>query len=136
MKNLIKRFLLIVSLVGLSPIICLSQQSLNLVNLTLNDSVLLKELNIERITDILGRPSAVKRQPEFLAEILGSRIYYHDLGLELWFQPKSKDSQERVFSIIVYLVKTWDKDYSLFYLPFSGALIIVVRLLKVWITKI
>jgi len=122
MKNLIKRFLFIILLLGLSPIICLSQQSLNLVNLTLNDTVQLKELNIERITDILGRPSVVERPPDFLADMLGPTIYYHDLGLKICFLHKSKDPQERVAVIFLYLVKKWDEDRSKFYLPFSGVL--------------
>lgn len=120
--NFIKRFLLVIVLINVFTITCLSQDCLNLYNLTLNDSILLKELNIEKLTDILGRPSAIKKN-EQLSDILGPQVYYHDMGLTFWFLPKSKDPQQRIWSISVYLVKTWDKNFSKFFYPFSGKVV-------------
>ena len=122
MKIINKRFFLIAILIVNYSMNCLSQQSINLLKLTINDTISLTDLNIERTTNLLGRPSAVQRQPDFLADILGSCIYYHDLGLEFWYHTKKIDPQERVYIISIYLVKTWHKDFSKFYLPFGGIL--------------
>lgn len=110
-------FLTILSLTS----ICQSQNVLNLNNFTFNDSVI-KEFNIEKVTNMLGRPTATNNNPiaPELVEITGAQIYYHDMGLMFWFHPKSSDSQKRLWIIKVYLVKKWDEDFNKFFLPFTN----------------
>lgn len=120
--NFIKQSLLVIVLIKAFTITCLSQDCLNLYKLTLNDSVLLRELTVERLTDILGRPSATQNNA-LISDILGPRVFYHDKGLNFWFQAKSKDPQQRLMSIGVYMVRTWDKDFNEFYFPFSGKVV-------------
>lgn len=96
-------------------------QIINLEDLTLNDS-LIKELNIEKLTNILGRPSAIETR-EIVAGLVGPALFYHDLGLYFDFFGKSRDPQQRVFMITIYLTQTWDKYHNRFYLPYSGSLI-------------
>lgn len=104
------------------PSICRSQDILDLNNLTFNDSII-KELNIEKVTDMLGRPTATNNNskvPAIVVDAAGAKIYYHDKGLMFWFKPKSEDTQKRIWFFEVYLVKKWDKDFNEFFLPYSG----------------
>ncbi|NJK94006.1 MAG: hypothetical protein HC905_02925 [Bacteroidales bacterium] len=88
-------------------------QDINLYTLTLSDSSL-KDLTIEKTTNILGRPTAIKRN-DLLADILGPEVYYHNIGVKFWYSSKNKDPQQRILSITIYLVRTWDKDNNEFF---------------------
>lgn len=54
--------------------------SLDLYKLTLN-GLSIKELTVEKVTNLLGRPTIVESN-ELLSEILGPRLIYHKIGLE------------------------------------------------------
>jgi hypothetical protein len=88
---------------------CLAQDqlTLNLEKLTLNNLVL-RELNLDKITDFLGRPTGTNNNPiaPEIVDISGAEIYYHKMGLKFWFNPPSSDSQKRLLRIEVYLVRT------------------------------
>lgn len=121
MKNISKIIAINILIFLILTSICRSQDILDLNNFTYNDSII-KELNIEKVTDMLGRPTATNNNsiyPE-IVDIAGAKIYYHDKGLMFWFKPKSQDTQKRVWLIEVYLVKKWDKDFNEFFLPYSG----------------
>lgn len=122
MKNSTKVFVSIILLIGLCTYMVSAQSSLNLVNLTINDSIQLRGLNIDNVTNILGRPTVVVEQPEFLASTLGPEICYHDLGLKFSFHPQSRDSTGSLLNVVVYLSRTWDKDNTKHYQPFNGKL--------------
>lgn len=93
-----------------------SPDYLDLNRLTLKGSTL-KELTIEKVTNILGRPSAINKN-ELISDVVGPNIYYHSKGLKFGFKTKKLDSQQRVSSIVIYLVRTWDKEYQEFFYPF------------------
>ena len=95
-----------------------SQLQLNAHDLTINNKLLIG-LNTDKLTDLLGRPTAIKKN-ELLAEILGPEIYYHSKGLKFHFNAKSKDPEQKVWMIQIYFVKSWDKDHLEFFLPYSG----------------
>jgi hypothetical protein len=82
----------------------------------------LKDLTIEKVTDVLGRPSATNNNPiaPELVGMTGAIIHYHEKGLTFWFAPKKSDSLKRLWNLKVFLVRTWDKDYNDFYYPFKG----------------
>ena len=89
----------------------LSQDIIDLNKFTFN-GLNIQDLNIEVVTNILGRPTATNNNPiaPELVKITGAQIYYHDKGLMFWFKPESQDPQKRIFFIDVYIVKTWDKE--------------------------
>lgn len=90
---------------------------IDLTRATLNGAPLF-EYSVDEITTLLGRPSAVESD----RFSLGAQVYYHRLGLELWFHPKSQDPQERVWMAVVYLSRTWDSPRKEFFQPFWGQL--------------
>jgi hypothetical protein len=99
------------------------QTTLDLNKMTLNDSVI-KDLNIEILTNMLGRPSAVKRPYQAISNnYFGPEVYYHEKGLKFTFPTKKSDSLEHVERVDVYLVKVWDSDNNEFYIPFQGKII-------------
>lgn len=114
-----KQFILI--LFSTLSFTCFPQGNFNLFELTLNDS-LLKELNIEELTDHLGRPSLINKN-ELISEYAGPRVYYHNFGLDIWFRPKNKDPQQRIDFITIYLIKKWDDVNKQFFNPFPGSFI-------------
>jgi len=114
MKTIIFVFMLFIELTVIG-------QTIDLNKLTLNDSIL-KELAIDQITNILGRPSAVEKH-ELTSSIIGPELFYHNKGLSISFLPKSQDSLQRVKSIKIYLARTWDKKFNEFYLSFLGKII-------------
>lgn len=77
------------------------------------------ELTIDRLTDMLGRPSAVDTR---LVDITGTMVYYHALGLSFWFQAKRDDPQQRCWLMDIHLSRTWDAERSEFFTPFPGSL--------------
>lgn len=105
-----------------------SQTILDLNNLKLNASPI-KELNIESITNVLGRPSATNNSPiaPEIVEIVGAEIYYHDKGLKFCFKPKSEDPKERLKVAEIYLVKTWDNKNDKYFMPFKDKINPVVN---------
>jgi hypothetical protein len=122
MNNISKIFSISILMLLIMPSICRSQDILDLHNLTFNDSII-KELNIEKVTDMLGRPTATNNNskvPAVIVDAAGAKIYYHNKGLMFWFKPKSEDTQKRVWFFEIYLVKKWDKDFNEFFLPYSG----------------
>jgi hypothetical protein len=116
----LRHYLLIVILIPSFTLTSSSQQNLNfdLYKLTLN-GLKIQELTIDKVTDLLGRPSATNSlQP--ISEILGPQIIYHTKGLMFWFKSKNDDPKQRLFLISIHLVKAWDKDYNEFFMPFPG----------------
>lgn len=111
----------ILTLFILIPISCYSQISIDLNKLVLNDSIKLCELNIETLTNILGRPSAVEDLNKFGAT-MGSKIHYFSLGLTFWFNSPQIDPEQRIWFMNLYLSKTWDEKNHEFFMPFSGNL--------------
>lgn len=121
MKNTsVKRSFLIIALMHVFALTCLSQVSLSfdLYKLTLN-GLNMQDLTVDKVTDILGRPSASESN-QMIADALGPKVLYHNKGVTFWFKSKQKDPLQKVFLITLYLVRTWDKDYNDFYMPFSG----------------
>ena len=96
------------------------QTNLNLDKLTLNGTII-RELTVEKLTNMLGRPSSVTSNKE-IAEIIGPMVYYHNKGLGFIFFSKSEDPKQRVHIISIYLSKTWDEGFDIFYSPFSGVI--------------
>jgi len=124
MKNTsVKRSFLIIALMHVFALTCLSQVSLtfDLYKLTLN-GLNMQDLTVDKVTDILGRPSASESN-QMIADALGPKVLYHNKGVTFWFKPKQDDPKQRVFLVTIYLVRTWDKDYNDFYTPFSGHII-------------
>jgi hypothetical protein len=122
MNRPIKCLFLALTFVQFASSTCLSQVSLNLdlYKLTLNGSSI-KEFTVDKVTNLLGRPTASESN-QLISEVLGPRIFYHNKGLSFWFKSKNDDPQQRLFSISINLVKTWDEDYNEFYVPFPGSL--------------
>lgn len=102
-------------------------QTIDLYKLTLNDSIL-SQLTLDRLTNMLGRPSAIKNWDLIEPGLMGPEIYYHNKGLRLCFFSKNDDPKQRIKSVELYLVKKWDNIYNEFYLPFSGNLLPNVNL--------
>ena len=98
--------------------------SLNLNEFTLNN-LQLKDLTINKVTDILGRPSATNSNPVApeLVDITGAMIYYHDKGLKIWFYSSSTDPLKRLWNVEVFLARKWDDQFKEFYYPFKGDII-------------
>jgi hypothetical protein len=95
-------------------------QQIDLINGTL-DNQSLCGLTIETATDILGRPSFTEKPNDIVADVIGPKIYYHDSGLALWFQPSSDGGN--LSNINIYLVETWDEDRLKNFVPFLGQLV-------------
>lgn len=93
-------------------------QIVDLHKLTLNGSAL-KELTVEKATNIFGRPSVVEKN-ELMSDIIGPIVYYHNKGLMFWFKSKKEDPQQRIMVIAVYLSKKWDDKNKEWYLPYAG----------------
>lgn len=116
-NNVIRLFLVFFFILPSFSSTCLSQPTLN-IDL---DKLFINELSIvnmtlDQVTDLLGRPTFTytynREEPD---------LFYHNLGLETSFITKS--GQKIVSSITLYLIKTWDEEYSEFYLPFKGNII-------------
>jgi hypothetical protein len=122
-KIIIKSLLSILFFFFIRTFVGYSQENtrLNLNEFTLND-LPLKDLTIDKVTDILGRPSATNNSPiaPDIVEITGAIIYYHDKGLVFWFAPSKTDALKRLWNIKVFLVRSWDKSFSEFNYPFKG----------------
>jgi len=118
-----KRFFLISIFIQFFVLTSLSQPSLSLdlYKLTLN-GLSIKELTVEKVTNLLGRPT-VSESNELLSEIIGPKLIYHKIGLEFWFNSKKQDPQQRVSIVSVKLVKKWDDKYKEFHMPFLGNII-------------
>lgn len=106
----------IVAVVGAA----LGQQDLDLFEGTL-DGVPICGYPLDAATDALGRPSGIDANP-IVADIIGPALAYHEDGLELRFNPESKDEDQGAWAINAYLSRTWDEDFSEFFMPFDGAL--------------
>ena len=118
MKTIIRRFFTTIVCLQLFMIACSSQSNLeiNLYKLTLN-GLNQKDLTIEQVTDILGRPTATSKfDASTVPQYAYSSLLYHNLGLKLDF--RSVDGKVR--TIMLYLVRTWDSEYNEFYQPFPG----------------
>ena len=104
---------------------CFSQETIqiDLNNFTFNN-LQLNELTIDKVTDLLGRPSATNNSPiaPELVDITGAIIHYHDKGLTFWFAPTKTDQLKHLWNVKVYLVRSWDKDFNEFFYPFKGKL--------------
>lgn len=96
-------------------------QTIDLHKLTLN-GLALKELTVDKLTTILGRPSAVQSN-SLASDLIGPEVYYHQKGLHFWFKTKNKDSEQRIWIMTVYLSKEWDDSNKEFFMPFTGVVI-------------
>ena len=100
-----------------------SQTTISLYGLTI-DTISFDQLTIECTTNLLGRPSAIdKNDSPHLKDIIGPTIYYHDLGLSFMFNPKSKDTEQKLKSFTMYFAQTWDDKYGMYFDQYSGNII-------------
>lgn len=76
---------------------------------------------VENITDTLGRPSAVEAPSSVIADVIGPKVFYHDQGIEFWFNPENMNGTLLVATF--YLAETWDEENAEFFKPFSGQLV-------------
>ena len=125
-KKYIRKFLLICIIIQAFTATGLSQGclNLNLYDFTLN-GIPLKELTVDKVTDILGRPSAINTNDVLISlglDDIGVQVYYFDLGIEFGFKPVKKDPQKRLSDMYVRLSKEWDDYYLKWYQPFSGTI--------------
>jgi hypothetical protein len=96
-------------------------QTINLVEGTLAEQPICA-LELDQLTGLLGRPSAVDTQPEFLASIIGPTLYYHPLGIRVQFRGGDRGEQ-RVLATAIYLTRAWDEEHTEWYQAFGGHLI-------------
>lgn len=91
---------------------------IDLIQATLNGRPLLS-MTVDGISDLLGRPTAVKDN-RLIAELTGPQIYYHDAGVSFWFKPKTKDPTERLSMMAIYFSRAWDEKTKKFFEQFRG----------------
>jgi hypothetical protein len=111
----------------LFSIISSAQITINLDEALLNDSVKIRQLNLNSTSNIFGRPSAVENNDRTAAileiePIFGNKIFYHNLGLSFEFHPKIGNAEPKVKNVNLFLSKTWDEENNEFFMPFSGTL--------------
>lgn len=79
------------------------------------------ELTMDDVTGIMSRPTVVEPAPEFIADIIGPKLYYHDAGFVVWFRA-GEGGEEQILSLRGHLARTWDEDNSEWYEQYSGQL--------------
>jgi len=78
--------------------------------------VRVNQLTIDKITNILGRPTVVERH-NWDDKSHNTVVKFHNHGLKFDFSIRDDGKTNHVH---IYLAKIWDKDASEFYSPFSG----------------
>jgi hypothetical protein len=91
--------------------------SIDLLAGTLNGRPL-SDWNVDRVTDAIGRPSAVSRG----IGRVGPRMSYHEAGLEFWFNAASEDPRAALRSVVIFLSRAWDSEFKLYHQQFRGQL--------------
>lgn len=103
------------------PFISLDQDAsgikLDLYKLTLN-KIPIKELTIEGVKDLFGDPTVYEHT--WLADIAGPQLFFHGYGLMFWFNPKNNDPTQKLISMTIYLIDTWDEQNGDIFLAFPG----------------
>lgn len=94
-----------------------SNIKLDLNKLTLNKKPI-KELTIEEAKDLFGDPSVSEHT--WMADITGPQLFFHPYGLIFWFNPKNKDPNQKLISMTIYLIDTWDEQNEDIFLAFPG----------------
>lgn len=89
-------------------------QTINMLKLTLNDSVL-SELNIDKLTDLLGRPDLVTGAND---NLIGPSISYAEKGISFLFEPKFLDPNQGVSIVTLFISKVWDTSSHEWFYPF------------------
>ena len=87
----------------------------------------MKDLTLDKVTDLFGRPSAVRDPGVYESRsgkktYYGSTLYYHEKGLAFTFQHPEEDKEQHCTDVGIYLSRHWDKNFSTHFLPYSGAL--------------
>ncbi|MCO5173721.1 MAG: hypothetical protein M9914_05960 [Trueperaceae bacterium] len=95
-------------------------QSINLLAGTI-DTQAICGLTLYDLTASLGRPSAVEAPNALVAKYIGPTVSYHQRGLKVLFQPGATGS-EKVWSLSVYMSRTWDEDNLQTFEIFNDAL--------------
>lgn len=90
---------------------------LDLHKLTLN-KLPINELTPEKVTDLLGEPTFDDNS--WMRDITGPKVWYNYEGLFFWFRPKSKDPEQKLYSLTVYTVNGWDELNEEVILVFPG----------------
>ena len=80
------------------------------------DGKALSSLTVDDVTKRLGSPSASTKLPE----LVGVRMYYHELGLAFVFRTEPTN---RFLSVDLYLSPTLDSPRRIIFAPYSGTLI-------------
>ncbi|MBW6536984.1 MAG: hypothetical protein K0B11_18390, partial [Mariniphaga sp.] len=118
MKNIINKSFLFTALLNIFICSCSTQNNLDL-NLTDISfyKLSLNELTLNEVTDIFGPPTATNNNPlaPDLINIIGVQVYYHNIGLMFWFNPKNSNSEQTLRLLKIHLVKKWDQDYNEFF---------------------
>ena len=100
--------------------------NLDLIRATINDRPI-AELTVDSVTDMLGRPTAVK-QPETLAGVgekaadSGVILVYAELGLRFRFHHEQQDSKQGIANMVIYLSRKEDSETRTECSPFHGAI--------------
>ena len=94
-----------------------SKIKLDLHKLTLN-KIPVKELTIEEVKDLFGDPTVYEHT--WMADITGPQLYFHGYGLIFWFNPKNKDPNQKLISMTIYLIDTYDEKNEDIFLAFPG----------------
>ena len=94
-----------------------SQIKLDLNKFALN-KIPLKEITIEEVKNLFGEPTVYEHT--WLADIAGPQLYFHGYGLIFWFNPKNKDPNQKLISLTIYLIDTWDEKNEDIFLAFPG----------------
>jgi hypothetical protein len=94
-----------------------SEIKLDLNKLTLN-KIPIKELTIEEVKDLFGEPTV--NENTWMADITGRQLFFHGYGLIFWFNPKNSDPTQKLLSMTIYLIDTWDDKNGDIFLAFPG----------------
>lgn len=94
-----------------------SQIKLDLNKLTLNEKPI-NELTTEEVIDLFGDPTIYDYI--WKDDITGLQLFFHPYGLIFWFNPKNKDPNQKLISMTIYLIDTWDEQNEDIFLAFPG----------------
>jgi len=100
--------------------------AIDLVNATLNGRPL-RELTLDEITDIFGRPSSVTDPKEITSakneiSYYGAVINYHDKGLHFVFTSPHMDKDQHLEELRISLSKNMDAKCGACFVPYQGKL--------------
>ena len=99
--------------------------AIDLINATLNGRPL-RDLTLDKITDLLGRPSAVTdpraNKDGNKISYYGACLYYHEKGVYFAFFHPQQDKDQHLEELHVYLAKKMDERFTAQFIPYKGKL--------------